>query len=93
MHNNTYKYLLSDLKNLKGVGLTTSNLLKRINRDVSLNLLPFTSSMNTNINRITEKPKLKIDLNLKSKVGRNDPCPCGSGKKYKKCYGSSDCDL
>ena len=20
-----------------------------------------------------------------SKVGRNDPCPCGSGKKYKKC--------
>jgi len=22
-----------------------------------------------------------------SKVGRNDPCPCGSGKKYKKCCG------
>jgi hypothetical protein len=22
------------------------------------------------------------------KVGRNDPCPCGSGKKHKKCYGS-----
>jgi len=21
------------------------------------------------------------------KVRRNDPCPCGSGKKYKKCYG------
>jgi preprotein translocase subunit SecA len=21
------------------------------------------------------------------KVGRNDPCPCGSGKKYKKCCG------
>src|SRR5438045_5027679 len=21
------------------------------------------------------------------KVGRNDPCPCGSGKKYKKCHG------
>jgi uncharacterized protein YecA (UPF0149 family) len=20
-------------------------------------------------------------------VGRNDPCPCGSGKKYKKCHG------
>ena len=29
MTNNTYKYLLSDLKNLKGVGLKTSNLLKR----------------------------------------------------------------
>ncbi len=23
-----------------------------------------------------------------SKVGRNDPCPCGSGKKYKKCHGN-----
>jgi uncharacterized protein YecA (UPF0149 family) len=22
-----------------------------------------------------------------AKVGRNDPCPCGSGKKYKKCCG------
>jgi len=22
-----------------------------------------------------------------AKVGRNDPCPCGSGKKYKHCHG------
>ena len=21
------------------------------------------------------------------KIGRNDPCPCGSGRKYKKCHG------
>ncbi|MFA5050669.1 MAG: preprotein translocase subunit SecA [Patescibacteria group bacterium] len=26
-------------------------------------------------------------INSKQKVGRNDPCPCGSGKKYKKCCG------
>jgi uncharacterized protein len=26
---------------------------------------------------------------LTSKVGRNDPCPCGSGKKYKKCCGGA----
>jgi uncharacterized protein len=25
--------------------------------------------------------------NTKSKIGRNDPCPCGSGKKYKRCCG------
>jgi preprotein translocase subunit SecA len=25
----------------------------------------------------------------KPKVGRNDPCPCGSGKKYKKCHGQN----
>jgi preprotein translocase subunit SecA len=24
------------------------------------------------------------------KVGRNDPCPCGSGKKYKFCHGASE---
>jgi preprotein translocase subunit SecA len=27
-------------------------------------------------------------VNKGPKVGRNDPCPCGSGKKYKKCCGS-----
>jgi len=27
---------------------------------------------------------------LLSKVGRNDPCPCGSGKKYKKCCMAKD---
>jgi preprotein translocase subunit SecA len=24
-----------------------------------------------------------------SNVGRNDPCPCGSGKKFKKCHGAT----
>lgn len=28
-----------------------------------------------------------INPYLNSKVGRNEPCPCGSGKKYKKCHG------
>ncbi|HVA00305.1 MAG TPA: preprotein translocase subunit SecA [Terriglobia bacterium] len=32
-----------------------------------------------------EKPQQVI---RKEKVGRNDPCPCGSGKKYKKCHGA-----
>ncbi|MGE3316864.1 MAG: SEC-C metal-binding domain-containing protein, partial [Planctomycetaceae bacterium] len=27
--------------------------------------------------------------NVEPKVGRNDPCPCGSGKKYKKCHGAN----
>lgn len=26
---------------------------------------------------------------MKKKIGRNDPCPCGSGKKFKKCCESS----
>ena len=33
-------------------------------------------------------PAKYINLPVRSeKVGRNDPCPCGSGKKYKKCCG------
>jgi uncharacterized protein YecA (UPF0149 family) len=27
-----------------------------------------------------------------AKVGRNDPCPCGSGRKYKKCHGGAGAD-
>lgn len=30
----------------------------------------------------------KVQAVNKNKVGRNDPCPCGSGKKYKKCCGA-----
>ncbi|MBR5445570.1 MAG: SEC-C domain-containing protein, partial [Clostridia bacterium] len=32
-------------------------------------------------------PKKPV-VNKTEKVGRNDPCPCGSGKKYKKCCGA-----
>ncbi len=31
-------------------------------------------------------------VNKTEKVGRNDPCPCGSGKKYKKCCGAGTAD-
>ncbi|NMB47649.1 preprotein translocase subunit SecA [Patescibacteria group bacterium] len=39
--------------------------------------------------QITIQPKevIKQVLSLKKKVGRNEPCPCGSGKKYKNCCG------
>jgi len=34
------------------------------------------------------KPKTVV-LDQESKLGRNDPCFCGSGKKYKNCHGKS----
>jgi preprotein translocase subunit SecA len=34
---------------------------------------------------VAEKPQQVI---RREKIGRNDPCPCGSGKKYKKCHGA-----
>ena len=69
------------------------NLLERINRDVSINLLLFSKSIEKSTKVIVQKPQAKINLQSNSKIGRNDPCPCGSGKKYKKCFGSIDCDL
>jgi len=34
-----------------------------------------------------DAPKRHSADSRKRKVGRNDPCPCGSGKKYKRCCG------
>ncbi|NCU18168.1 hypothetical protein GW534_10615 [Bacillus sp. P1(2020)] len=36
---------------------------------------------------VKENIKNQTSTQNKVKVGRNDPCPCGSGKKYKKCCG------
>ena len=37
---------------------------------------------------IQNKPKAKPQpIRAEQKIGRNDPCPCGSGKKYKSCHG------
>ncbi len=38
----------------------------------------------TDLEILLNPPKPKI---AEEKVGRNEPCPCGSGKKYKKCCG------
>jgi len=39
-----------------------------------------------NVNDLTAGPATPVDWTA---VGRNDPCPCGSGKKFKKCHGTS----
>jgi len=38
----------------------------------------------TDLERLLNPPEPKI---AEKKIGRNDPCPCGRGKKYKKCCG------
>ncbi len=35
------------------------------------------------------QPEAPKPVRTGAKVGRNDPCPCGSGKKYKKCHGAA----
>ena len=68
-------------------------MLTRINKDVSIYLLK--AEIRQNLERkevvkktITNDSKDTKKVQAKSKkVGRNDPCPCGSGKKYKQCCG------
>ncbi|MDM4768369.1 UPF0149 family protein [Pelomonas sp. SE-A7] len=40
---------------------------------------------------LTEAERYRVDTLRREgpKVGRNDPCPCGSGRKYKQCHGSN----
>jgi len=69
-------------------------MLDKINQDVSIYLLK--SEIRQNIERkqvvkntMTNEVKENIKKTPKktTKVGRNDPCPCGSGRKYKQCCG------
>lgn len=34
------------------------------------------------------EPQKPVVKSAEERIGRNDPCPCGSGKKYKKCCGA-----
>ncbi len=43
---------------------------------------------NMPVNQEPPKPQMAQLPEGADKVGRNDPCPCGSGKKYKKCHGA-----
>ena len=36
----------------------------------------------------TREPQKPEPIHVEKKVGRNEPCPCGSGKKFKNCHGA-----
>ena len=38
----------------------------------------------------TQERQITQPIHVEKKVGRNDPCPCGSGKKYKNCHGREE---
>ena len=69
------------------------NMLNKINSDISIYLLKSEIRQNTERKEVVKKVitndgKDTIKTSKKSnKIGRNDPCPCGSGKKYKNCHG------
>ncbi len=70
-------------------------MLQKIDKDVSITLIKAEIRQNierkeTSKNIQTNDPdkgSTKSQPKRVKKVGRNDPCPCGSGKKYKQCHG------
>ena len=68
-------------------------LLDKIDNDISVFLLKAEIRQNTEMKQTIKgsandgKEKIKSTPKKVTKIGRNDPCPCGSGKKYKNCCG------
>ena len=68
-------------------------LLDKIDNDISIFLLKAEIRQNTEMKQTIKgsandgKEKIKSTPKKVTKIGRNDPCPCGSGKKYKNCCG------
>ena len=70
------------------------NMIEKINKDITLYLLKAEIRQNLqakqvkgNANSGAEKVAKSRTIKKGNKVGRNDPCPCGSGRKYKQCCG------
>ena len=74
------------------------SMLQKVDKDVSIMLLK--AEIRQNIERVENKTKMitndSDDTPVKKKpkrvqkIGRNEPCWCGSGKKYKQCHGKKD---
>jgi len=68
-------------------------LLDKIDNDISVFLLKAEIRQNTEMKQTIKgsandgKEKIKSTPKKVTKIGRNDPCPCGSGRKYKQCCG------
>ena len=68
-------------------------MLDKINKDITLYLLKAEIRQNLEVKQVKGQTNEVKEKNVKKtvkkgkKIGRNDPCPCGSGKKYKNCCG------
>ena len=82
---------------LQAYALEGYDIFDKMQDNIDANIVNFLLKLNVNINRkpvqkgITndgkETLKKEPTTNKKKKIGRNDLCPCGSGKKYKQCCG------
>jgi len=81
-----YKFLSYDMFDELGnnIQLGTVRGLFNVRPAVQIERVQVAKDMSTNMDTsMVKEPKKRKE----AKVGRNDPCPCGSGKKYKMCHG------
>ncbi len=62
-----------------------NNLQKVVQLENESSITNITTNENGSNGKVKREP-IKVD----KKIGRNDPCPCGSGKKYKQCCGKDE---
>ena len=85
MINDIYREIVEFLNNGK-IPIKEPNNVRQAN-------LPSSSNKNLKTGREevsaqkTSTPQVTQPIKVEKKIGRNDPCPCGSGKKYKNCHG------
>ena len=64
------------------------NQVKQAEQRRKLDMSKFNTSRTDDTGSGPDEQKKKVQpIRVEKKVGRNDPCPCGSGKKYKQCHG------
>nr|MDK2851049.1 preprotein translocase subunit SecA [Candidatus Cloacimonadota bacterium] len=71
---------------LKGTNMTHEAISSFVNSQEQAYQSSATQAPQYNNSNNSSTPKVR-PVQVGEKVGRNDPCPCGSGKKYKKCCG------
>lgn len=90
-----HKNFMEIVNAVLGKNYTLEELLKKYkrryvsNKIISSTTVLYRSNAFSSTLGIIEDNENKPQFDTTKKIGRNDPCPCGSGKKYKKCCGAA----
>lgn len=90
-----HKNFMEIVNSVLAKNYTLEELLKKYkrryvdNKIISSTTVLYRSNAFSGTLGIIEDNENKPEIDTSKKIGRNDPCPCGSGKKYKKCCGAN----
>lgn len=90
-----HKNFMEIVNSVLAKNYTLEELLKKYkrryvdNKIISSTTVLYRSNVFSSTLGIIEDNENKPEIDTTVKIGRNDPCPCGSGKKYKKCCGAN----